>query len=140
MKIHIHKKEKGFSMIEVITAMGIFGIAILSLAAFFAISSRTIRTARNMTTATNLAQEAADEKISLAYDSLTPGAETRTRFSSDESSPFYDFEKQINISLIDQNLSSSVTDVGLKKVDCAVYWQEGTDEKSLQISTIISQK
>jgi len=139
-KVYPERLGRAFTIIEIIVAIGIFGIGVLGIAGFFVASSQTVRLASNTTIASNLASGSIDEEFAKSYDELTPGTGTKTRISTDQSSPFYNFQKQINISLIDSNLAASATDVGLKKIDCIVYWQEGGNEKNIQMSTIKSKR
>ena len=132
--------SKGFTLIEVIIALMIFAIGVLGILNFFLFSTKSIRVARQTTTASNLAQGIIEEEFSKSYDELTPAVGAKIRFSSDPVNPFYNYQKQINIGLIDSNLSSSLTDIGLKKIDVIIYWQDQTNEKNLQISTIKSKK
>jgi len=131
------KFKKSFTIIEIVTAIGVFGIGVLGLAGFFAASTQIVRSASNMSVATNLASGFIDEEFAKSYDELLPGPGTRTQVSIDTPTAFY---YQIDISLIDDNLWASDTDIGLKKIDVSVFWQEGTGEKHVQISTIKSQR
>lgn len=128
--------KKGFSLIEVITAIGILGIGVLSLVAFFALSMRFTKTARYITAGTNLAQSCLENQLGQPYTSLSPGSGLRARVSSDPASPFYEFEQQINIGLIDSSLQASGSDLGLKKIECVIYWDENNHEKQINLSTI----
>lgn len=130
--------KRAFTLVEVIVAIGIFGLGVLGLAGFFAASAQTTRVARFTTTATNLAQGVIEEEISKSYDELATSA--KMRFSEDDNNPFYPYWKQVNVSLIDSDLASSATDVGLKKIDVFVYWPEGSVEKNMQMSTVVSKQ
>lgn len=138
------KKQKslvrGFTIIEIVTAIGVFGIGVLGLAGFFAASTQIVRSASNMSVATNLTSGFSDEEFAKSYDELIPGIGNRTPVSADPASPFFQYQYQIDISLIDDNLAVSDNDIGLKKIDVKVFWQEGTSEKHVQISTIKSRR
>lgn len=132
--------KKSFTIIEIIVAIGIFGVGVLAIAGFFATSAQTVRVASHTSVASNLASGLVDEEFSKSYEELIPATGTRTKISSDPADPFYLFEKQINIKLIDSNLATSATDVGLKQIDCFIYWQEGDNEKNVQMSTVKSRR
>lgn len=132
--------RKGFTLIEVIVAIGIFGLGVLAILTYFAISTQFVRLSRQTTIAANLAQQVVEENIASSYDLLTPGIGDRVGFAVDEADPYYPYEKRINISLIDENLAPSVTDEGLKKIEVFVYWTGVGGEKNVQMATIVSEK
>lgn len=130
----------GFTLIEVIVAIGIFGIGVLAIIGFYAISVQAIRNSRQVTTATALAQGIIEEKIAEPYDSLIVGEGLKEAFSTDSADPTYLYQKKVDISLINQDLAASGTDLGLKKIDVYVYWQGPSEEKKVQLSTITIQR
>lgn len=123
-------------MVEIVVAIGVLAIGVVGVSTFFAGSTRTTRSASNTSVAANLGQGVIDEELVKSYNELNPVSGAKVKFSEDSANAFYNFSKQINISLIDQNLNSSVNDVGLKKIDVIIYWNEGSMEKNLQLSTI----
>ncbi len=132
----ISKFKKAFTLIEVVVATGVLLIGVLGVGAFFASSSKITRHASYTSIASNLAQGFIDEEISKSYGELTPGAGMKDRVSSVSSNPFYGYKKQVNVSLIDSNLAASGSDIGLKKIDVFIFWQEGGSEKSIQLSSV----
>jgi len=128
--------KKGFTIIEVIVALTVFTIGVLGIEAYFATSSRLTTAASRISTASNLAQGIIDNEAASAYDALIPGTGAKVRVSTDPASPFYNYQQQIIISLIDNNLNASATDIGLKKINVKVFWQEGGAEKNVEMSTI----
>lgn len=73
MKKHssfVFAKQKGFTLIEVLLAIFILEIGLLGIAGFYASSIKIIKTARNETTASNLASGLLDEELAIAYDNL----------------------------------------------------------------------
>lgn len=132
--------KKAFTLIEVIVAIGIFGLGVLAILTYFVISIQSVRYARQTSIATNLAQQVIEDKIALSYDSLTPGTSGRVAFSIDPANPYYPYTNQTNISLINSSLAPSGTDVGLKKIEVFVYWAGTGGEKNVQISTVVSSK
>jgi Tfp pilus assembly protein PilV len=132
--------KKAFTIIEAIVALGIFGLGVLAVVSFFIYSSQFTRLARQTTISSNLVEQTMEETIALPYSSLIPATGSRTRFSSDQSSPYYSYEKQINITLVNSSLANSATDVGLKKINVLVFWQAGTQEKSVELATVVGSK
>lgn len=139
MKIITPRKLNGFTMIEVIVAVGIFVLTILGIVTFFAYASQFNRLSKNTTIASNLAQQVADENIEKTYDQLMVGPGEKTVFSTDLANPYYPFKKQTDIYFIDRNLNIVGNNTGLKKIVCTIYWNEGTIEKNVQIATIKNQ-
>lgn len=129
-------KLNAFTMVEIIVAIAVLAIGVVGVSYFFAGSTGITRSASNTSVAANLGQGVIDEELVKSYDILSVGSGTKTQFSTDPANSFYNFSWQINISLIDQNLNSSVDDIGLKKIDVIIYWNEGSSEKSVQFSTI----
>ena len=66
-------KDGGFNLIEVILAMLILTLAILSIAELFVLSARVNNTARDSTTAAAIAAEKMEELKRASYSSLTAG-------------------------------------------------------------------
>jgi type II secretory pathway pseudopilin PulG len=63
------KSEKGIGLIEIIIAMLIFGIGISAAIRTLPVSNKAASRARNLTMATNLAQEKIEELMSIPYAS-----------------------------------------------------------------------
>jgi len=134
------QKSYGFTLIEVLIAMSIFAISILSVAGFFVYANKNIRFARNTTIASNLAQKLIEENLAKSYQELNLGTSTKTRFSNDPASSYYSFQYQEEIGLINSDLNPITTDIGLKKILVTIYWQEGTVEKNVQMATIKNER
>jgi len=131
--------RSGFTIIEILVAIAIFGIAVIAIAGFFITAIQTVRSASNTTIASNLASGFIDEELAIAYGQLTPGTGTKDLITEDQSNPLYNFQKQINISCVDINLASAdcaVVPSPLKKIDVFIYWQERGNEKNIQMSTL----
>lgn len=131
-----NKKNAGFTLIEVIVAVIVLMIGVLGISFFFANSSHLTRLASNTSIASNLDQGLIEQEKAKSYGELTVGNGSVQPVSTDTTSPFSKFTKQINISLVDSNLNPSSTDIGLKKIDCFIYWQEGTEQRNVSMSTL----
>lgn len=134
--INYKKRLKGFSLIEVLVALTIFGFCTLAVVGYFVYAEKANRISKDTTTATNLGQALLDQSLDIPYNDLTVQSGAKTNYSSDTSNPFYRFSKKTDISLINSNLEPSGSDVGLKKIDIYIYWQEGSSERNIQLSTI----
>lgn len=131
-------KLRGFTLIEILIAIGIFGIGVVALVGYYGFTAKATTVARQTTVASNLAQDLLDQTISQDYSAITVGTGTKQNYSSNANSPYSGYEKQINVALIDSNLNSSATDVGLKKIDCIVSWQASNRVEQIQMTTIIT--
>lgn len=139
-KIDPKHNRAAFTLIEVIVAIGIFGIGVIAIIGYYAVSVQASRNSRQLTTATFLAQGLIETNISESYDALTPGTGTKQAFTTNPADPAYPYQREVDISLIDQNLAVCATDVGLKKIDVYTFWQSPTGEKKVQLSTIIAKR
>ena len=99
------------------------------------------RTAELKTIATNLAQEKMEEIISLNYEEISTGTiESRHRLGSDGSDPFYNYERETIVSLVDGDLNEVVEDQGMKKIVVNLYWSSKLGgEDQIQIISLVSQ-
>ena len=138
-----YKNTRGISLIEVVVSIAIITIAFFSIINSFPFSLNNSRMAQNMTSASYLAQAGMEEVLSIVYEDLTVGEfETRARLSEDEESFLYKFERETNISYVDENIEEAVEDSGLKKIEVTVYWQSpiGDGEKTHELKTLVSDK
>src|SRR5437870_2739687 len=80
-KFSIYKRltsRAGFSLIEVLVAVGILSIAILGLAVGAITITRANKTSQSHTVATNLAQDRLEQLIALPIAAVTSGNDTVT--------------------------------------------------------------
>lgn len=132
--------RKAFTIIELLVAIGIFGLAAIGIGGYFAYSGKIIRSARTTTIASNLAEGVLEEQLNFPYGELAVGTSAKTRIAETQTDPFYNYQKQVTVSLIDSDLANSATDVGLKKIQVAIYYTEGTSEKNVQLATVKSER
>lgn len=130
------KKRSSFTLIEVLLAVFILEIGLLGIAGFYASSSKITKTARNETTASNLASGILDEELAIAYDNLIVSLGTKTRYTDDATSPFYNWQKKVDITYVDTNLSEQATETHMKKITVTIYWQETGSQKSFQTASM----
>lgn len=134
----LKKKNRAFTLVEILLAVFILEIGLLGVAGFYAKSLNISRTARNETTASNLASGLLDEQLANNYSNLVVAEGTKTNYSPDISNPFYSWQKKIDIAYINTNLVASYSepDTNMKKITVTVYWQENGAERNFQIATI----
>jgi len=130
------KTRKAFTIIEVLVAIFILEVGILGVASFFTTGFKITKTAREETIASNLAAGLLDEEVAISFDNIPVGPGTRTKYSTDASSPFYNYEEKIDITYIDANLSDSVAATEMKKIVVTIYWINSGNEKSFQTASI----
>jgi len=137
------KKQLGFTLIEVLVAMTVLSVGILSLVRVFPFALQISKFAAQKTVAVNLAQAKIEEMFYLDYDNITVGTvETRHRLSADVENPFYKFERETSAEHIDSNLNTSVSETGLKKITTTIYWNSPifSAEKNSEIVIVIGEK
>lgn len=136
------KNKKGFSLIEVMVAMAILSMAFVALSAAFPFGLSVTKAAEGSMTAFYLAQEELEQLNASGYGNIATGTiETKHRLSNDPSSYLYAYQRETSVTYIDGNLSSSVSDLGMKKISVTVYYAGSSKtERTYNITTIISQK
>ncbi len=139
----IYKKFKsgaGFTLIESTIAILVLVVGLFAVIQLFPFNLKIIGDSQNLTTASNLALSKIEEIRSLTYDNIAIGAiEPKQRVSSDPTSYLYNYQRQTVVETVDGNLTSSGSDLGLKKATVTVFWRSpiGLKEKSIQITTLI---
>lgn len=135
------KLRTGFTLIEVILAIGIFAIGTLAAINLFPKGLRLGREAKETSVATSLAQEQVEEVLAQNYDDIATGTiEPKARIDSNPNSQFYIYQRQTAVNFADSNLSTTTTDTGLKKITVTVYYPEGAQEKTIQIIRLLNKK
>jgi len=135
------KKFKGFSLVEAIVAIAVLGVGVVGALKVFPASIVTSSISRERTTATNLTQAKIEEVISRDYDEIGTGTiEPKARISSDPNNPFYQYWRQVNVTLVNDNLANSDIDLGLKKIIVTVFWTQEGQEKNISIPTLMTNK
>ncbi|KKQ90292.1 MAG: hypothetical protein UT15_C0016G0004 [Berkelbacteria bacterium GW2011_GWA1_39_10] len=134
----VKKIKKAFTLIEILLAVFVLEIGLLGIVTFYSYAIQVTKIARNETTAANLASGILDNELSAAYDNLTVGAGTKIKYSTDTTSPFYAWDKKIDVAYINSSLTESYNppDTNMKKIVVTIYWQESGNEKSFQTASI----
>ena len=128
----------GFTMVEIVVAIGVLAIGVVGIAYFFSGSTRMTRSASNTSVAANLAQSVIEEETTKNYDNIASVSETK--FSQDATDPFYKFSKRVDVSCVDI-INLAPTDCAgspspMKKINVYIFWSEGNSSKNLFLSTI----
>lgn len=134
--------ETGFTIIEATIAIFILLVGLLAVSEFFPLGLRIINDSQSQTTAANIALSKMEELRSSSYDEIgTDIIETKQRVSADPASYLYRYQRQTTVSLVDSDLNSTVSDIGLKKITVNVYWHSliGSKEKSIEIYSLFSE-
>jgi type II secretory pathway pseudopilin PulG len=71
-------REGGFTLVEVVVAIGLFATVVVGLCGFAFISSRSLNSSKRLSIATIAAHERLDSLRSLPYASLIPGNSSGT--------------------------------------------------------------
>ena len=142
-KIKIAANNQGLSLIEIMVSFMILTVAYLGLIQAFPFSQAINKTAENATKASYLAQDKIEQLQSLGYSGIVVGVvETKQRLSADPSNYLYYFQRQTEVSYVDGNLQTAVSDTGMKKISTTVYYTNSISktEKSYNITTLISNR
>lgn len=124
------RSEKGFGMIEIIIAMLIFGIGIAAAIRTLPVSNRAASRSRNLTMATNLAQEKIEELMSVPYDDVDLTAGNHV----DPDNP---------LDRIFTRTWSVVEDVPvaeMKRIDVTVSYQTDNPDNSVTLTTYLTSR
>lgn len=123
--------------------MLIISVAFAGLLQSFPLGLAISREAENASLASFLAQSKIEELQSADYGLVSTGTiEAKHRLSASASDYLYAYQRETVISLVDGNLNSSATDLGLKAASVTIYYPDALTkaEKSLNITTLIAQK
>jgi type II secretory pathway pseudopilin PulG len=142
MKINL-KNQKGIGLIEVLISLSILGVGILGLLQAFPHGTSIERDIELTTISQHLAQSKLEEIVSLSYSEVLLGqTEDKVRVDTDPNSSFYDFKRSTYVNLVDENLQTTETNIGMKKVLITLYWPStflGPD-RSYSLTTVISSR
>lgn len=131
----------GFTLIEVMVALGIFSLITLALISVFIYALRINKETENQTVAAYAAQEQMETMLSHAYNAISGGTvEPKARLADDPDDYRYPFWRQTEVAYVNDDMTSAGSDTGMKRIDVTVFW-EGTlsgGEKSYVLTTLVS--
>ena len=140
---HKNKNISGIGLIEVLVSISILGVGILGLLQAFPHGTSIERDIELTTIGHHLAQSKIEEIISLSYSEVLTGLnEDDIRIDSDPNSDFYHFKRSTYVTLVDENIQTTQTDIGMKKVTTTISWPSnfGGSDRSTSITTLISSR
>jgi len=122
--------EKGIGLVEIIIAMLIFAVGITAAIRTLPVSNRSTTRARNLTTATNLAQQKIEELMGIPYGDAQLGAGTY----NDQDNPI----ERIYTRTWTVTDNDPIQD--MKTVTVNVTYLSGSKDNSVTLSTYITSR
>lgn len=134
----------GFTLIEVLVALGIVTATMLGLLSAFPYALKVNRTAANQTRAAYAAQAQMEYMVSQAYDTIPVGTvEPPARLASSTDDYLYPFSRETQVNYVDENLAPAASDTGLKRIDVTVTWMDPFNANvgsSYTLTTLVSER
>ena len=137
-----YKNQTGLSLIETMVAFSILAVAFITLVQAFPYGLSITKEVENKTIASYLAQLKIEELYSLGYGNISTGTlEDVDNLSADQLSYLYSYGRKTEVYYVDENLDTSVSDIGMKKIIVTAYYRGGFwgQTKSFNISTLIAE-
>lgn len=123
--------QKSFTLIEILVAITVLALAMLSIFAVFSLTIANTMFSKNLTMANNLAQAKIEQIASFSYDEAV---------STDRTAYNEKFDWQTNVQFMtiqnEELILSATGDQGLKRITITIYWQEKGREKNKSLSTL----
>jgi Tfp pilus assembly protein PilV len=148
----VAEREGGFSLVEVIIAIGVLAGLLLSIATMFILGGRQVKAGKTITEATTLAQDMMEEFDRSSFTSLYTnlGAATtdttRTVLSTTTGSPVAGWQTEIARKLANGSASVTVDAVGAGtpnfgtaagiRLTVNIAWSELGRPQSVRLSTV----
>jgi len=140
-KYKIQNTKLGFTIIEVIIALGILTIGVVVTLSVFPKGLKLERESKEISVATDLAQERLEELVTENYDDIPIGTiDAKAKVDTNPQSQFYIYQRSADAQFVDSNLNVSATDTELKKITVTVYFTEVNQEKSIQLVRLLNKK
>jgi len=137
---YFSEKRAGFTLVELIIAIFILGIAITAVLGIFPLGMQIIKFSETATVATHLANAKIEEVISTPYKEIPLGTTTESTLLA----PFQRYVREMRVNYVDPslNLQESSSDTGIKKIEIIVSWKSSLkiSNKNIKITTLISEK
>lgn len=124
--------QKGFTIIETMTAILVLTIGIIAILQVFPLCSNIQKSNEMENQAIFLAQEKIEQEIFKTYENTQVGTVVENSLPS----PFERFSRETKITYVDSNLEEIGSDVGLKKIEIIVQWSSIFKLKESNISII----
>jgi len=136
------KISNGFTLIEVLVAIFILSIGVLSVFGIFPLGIQIIGSSKMASVAVYLGEAKIEETIFIPYEQISIGTTTESVLPS----PFSAYRRETEATCFDPNDLGSFPDcpgdTGIKKIKVTVFWKSpvGLAEKSIELVTLISEK
>lgn len=136
------KRSHGFSLIEVLVAIGILAVGLVAIISIFPFSIKANKGAELASVASSYARSQLEQVLATNYDDVGSGTiEARARVSSNPSDVAYVLERQTVVSFVDSSLNASGSDLGLKKIVVTVFWPNRQGSyNSLVLTSLLSNR
>lgn len=136
-----NKTHKGVSLLEVVVALAIVLIIVISVAGLLPRALEVSRKAAMHTSAANLAQAKIEDMLSRDYDDIPAGTvEARAPVASSPD-PLSIYEREVTADYVDTDTLAVVgIDEGLKQVTVTVFYPTSRGESSVVLNTLISDR
>jgi len=135
------QSKKGITLIELLLAIFVFTVGILSVSQTFPLGIHIQKSAQMDTVANQLCQSKMEEIFALSYGEMALGISEESYGSI---TSFVSYKRRTEISYFDPNNPSvpPALDSGIKKVKITVFWHSpmGVSEKQVAITNLIAQK
>jgi Tfp pilus assembly protein PilV len=144
--------EEGFSLVEVIIAIGVLAGLLLSIASMFILGARQVKNGKTITEASAIAQDLMEEFDKASFTALYTGLgaadtdTTRTVLSTTTGSPIAGWQTEIARKLDNGSASVTIDAVGPGtpnfgaaagiRLTVAVAWNELGRTQSVRMSTV----
>ncbi|MEX0932142.1 MAG: type II secretion system protein [Candidatus Saccharimonadales bacterium] len=125
----LSKKQAGFTLVELLVATVVTGMMIIGIASLFLYVSSTQGRANRLLLATQAAENKIENFRNNHYNSLPL------------SPPAIDFTNELPPELGEPRSASAVISepqTGLKRIEISVTWSEGSRDRTVELSTLIS--
>ncbi|MBI4161947.1 MAG: hypothetical protein HY509_05825 [Acidobacteria bacterium] len=148
------EREKGYSLVEVILALGLLGGVMVAISSMFVIGGREVKSGKELTEALSIAQDIVEEIKTFSYRTTYSffGASSTstgvTADSSDPSSPAAQWQPGIDAKLFQGRARIQVTPIGgpdtppqmgsadYLRILVTVEWQEGARSRSVSLQSL----
>lgn len=145
--------EAGFSLVEVVLALGLLAGVMISIAGLFALASRDMNGGRNTTEAMAVGRDILEEITGWSYDqtwalfgfdgsATVYTVDTRTNALAQKWQPaleetLYDSWAEIRIeSIVGSGVAPNLASARSIRVVVTVYWTEGQRDRTATLSTV----
>jgi len=137
------KNTQGIGLIEIIISVSVLTVGLLGLLQAFPRGIATEKGLEYATIASELAQARLEEYVSYAYADIATGTiEAQVPVSADTGSLLHKFLRTTEVSLVDQFLNVTETDIGLKRITVTIAWPSTTGgaARTTTVRTLVSNR